>query len=443
MLALAEWPPLIEEKGLFPEDAIDRGKRILAESSGSIGAYSHSQGLKIIREAVISFIKSRDLVGFQARSSCLSHEAQSSIRDAQNTNSSSKANTNDKYPFNHNKIEKKLVNKLDQMDLTFDGEISANDIFLCNGASEGVRMALQILIADKKSAIMIPYPQYPLYSALINVIGGQIIPYALDESNGWSIDTKGLEEIYQSAIKDGFIIRGFVLINPGNPTGSYFEPEVIEDVMKFCKTHDITLMADEVYQSNIHLPNKKFISCLQILIGLEEKNSSFREQTLLSFHSVSKGLLGECGHRGGYMHCYNLDPLVREQLYKLASISLCPNLPGQLCVWLMVDPPSMGDPSYILFENECRSIREALARKASYLHDRLTEMEGITCQIATGALYLYPRIQLPLAFVNHCDESKSPDTAYALELLSATGICVVPGSGFGQVSYFFQWLVKN
>jgi alanine transaminase len=106
----------------------------------------------------------------------------------------------------------------------------------------------------------------------------------------------------------------------------------------------------------------------------------------------------------------------------------------------MVDPPTPADPSYSLFKEECDSIRDSLARKASCLHSRLVHMEGVTCQVADGALYLFPKIALPPAFIVHCSKSEGenvpPDTAYCLELLNATGICVVPGSGFGQVSRF-------
>ena len=156
---------------------------------------------------------------------------------------------------------------------------------------------------------------------------------------------------------------------------------------------------------------------------------------LISFHSVSKGMVGECGKRGGYMECVGLHPETLDQLYKAASISLCPNILGQVMVDLMVEPPVAGDPSYALYHAELNGIYESLRRRASQLVATFNSMEGVSCQDAVGSMYAFPSITLPPAAVAAAEAAgKAPDVFYCLQLLDATGVCVVPGSGFGQKS---------
>jgi len=152
---------------------------------------------------------------------------------------------------------------------------------------------------------------------------------------------------------------------------------------------------------------------------------------LTSFHSVSKGFLGECGRRGGYLEAYNIHPDIIATIYKLASISLCSNSTGQVMVELMVNPPKETDPSYPLWKKETQAIHESLKRRADKLVDAFRKMEGMSCTKVTGALYAFPQITLPKKALQAAKEAKKvPDVFYCLELLKATGICMVPGSGF-------------
>lgn len=153
---------------------------------------------------------------------------------------------------------------------------------------------------------------------------------------------------------------------------------------------------------------------------------------IFSFHSISKGLIGECGHRGGYMECHNVDPFIIEQLYKLASIRLCPNVPGQILVALMVDPPREGSPSYALYQREVNTIYEKLKRRALKLQQAFLTMTDMTCRESQGAMYLFPKLALPQKLVEHARLlSKEPDEIYAMELLNATGI--VSGQNMGHL----------
>lgn len=154
---------------------------------------------------------------------------------------------------------------------------------------------------------------------------------------------------------------------------------------------------------------------------------------LVSVHSTSKGFIGECGKRSGYMECHNIVEPVLAQIYKLASVGLCPNVDGQLIMDLMVCPPKEGDLSYDMYAKEIRTISESLHRRAIRLTEALNTLEGISCCRPAGAMYLFPRIFFPQKFVDEAHSTnRHPDDLYCLRLLEATGICVVPGSGFGQ-----------
>jgi aspartate/methionine/tyrosine aminotransferase len=146
--------------------------------------------------------------------------------------------------------------------------------------------------------------------------------------------------------------------------------------------------------------------------------------SLFSFHSISKGFIGECGHRGGYMEIRNIPREVVDQLDKLQSVSLCSNLPGQVVTYCMVTPPREGDPSYGLYASERDHILTELKTRARILAEGLDGIEGIRCTTIAGAMYAFPRIVLPAG---------KTDEDYCFDLLEATGLCVVPGSGFGQL----------
>lgn len=136
---------------------------------------------------------------------------------------------------------------------TRDGvDVNEDNIYLVNGASEGIGMTLRLLLKEKNDAIMLPIPQYPIYSALITQYGGNQVPYYLDEEKGWGLDVSGLEKSYQKAVDSGLNVRGIVMINPGNPTGQVLSEDNIKSVLKFAHDKNLLLMSDEVYQKNIY-----------------------------------------------------------------------------------------------------------------------------------------------------------------------------------------------
>jgi aspartate/methionine/tyrosine aminotransferase len=123
------------------------------------------------------------------------------------------------------------------------------------------------------------------------------------------------------------------------------------------------------------------------------------------------------------MECRNVPGPVMDEITKLQSISLCANSVGQIATYLLVHPPRRGEPSYATWERERREVLEALRRKAEIVERGLNAVPGIQCNRVAGAMYAFPRITLPPGVT---------DDEYCLALLEETGICVVPGSGFGQ-----------
>lgn len=356
---------------LFPSDVLERARelRAIVGPSGT-GAYTNSQGLAGIRQHVADYITKRD-----------GHPA-------------------------------------------FMG-----NIFLTNGASCGIEMVLNALISSDQDGIMIPIPQYPIYSALIERLGGRQIGYELDEELGWAVTDEELYKQYSEARKKGLNIKGLALINPGNPTGQVLNRENLEIICKFCADNGIVLLADEVYQRNVYVEDKKFISAKKVA----SESPACKNLELVSFHSTSKGIIGECGRRGGYMELHNIDPYVQSQIYKLASSGLCSSVNGQIMTGLMVKDPDKTGESYQKFQEEGQSIFESLKRRAKAIVDGLNAIDGIQCKPAEGAMYAFPSIRVPdKALKAAAQNDQSPDTLYALSLLEETGICVVPASGFGQ-----------
>lgn len=154
---------------------------------------------------------------------------------------------------------------------------------------------------------------------------------------------------------------------------------------------------------------------------------------LASFHSTSKCYMGECGFRGGYMEVINMDPEVKLQLTKLVSVQLCPSVPGQALLDLVVNPPQPDEPSYDTFIKERTANLHILSEKAKMTAQVLNTVPGIHCNPVQGAMYTFPRLTLPEKAINAAKEKEqAPDMFYCMKLLEETGICLVPGSGFGQ-----------
>jgi glutamate--glyoxylate aminotransferase len=196
VLALVTAPFLLEDPRLhsmFPPDAIARARDYLANVKGGVGAYSDSAGNPYVRQEVARFIEARD-----------GHKA------------------------------------------------DPDRIFLTNGASEAVRTILRTLIRGPNDGVMVPVPQYPLYSASIALYNGAFVGYELNEGSGWGLDIGLMKKALDEGRAKGLCIRGLVFINPGNPTGQCLTKEDLSSLVKFCYDNGLVLLADEVYQENIY-----------------------------------------------------------------------------------------------------------------------------------------------------------------------------------------------
>lgn len=151
--------------------------------------------------------------------------------------------------------------------------------------------------------------------------------------------------------------------------------------------------------------------------------------------------MGECGLRGGYMEIENFDPTVKAVFFKQISARLCSALIGQFAVDCIVRPPRPGQPSYEQFSQERESVLASLKDRAVLTTRTLNSLPGIRSNIVAGAMYAFPRIELPIKAIEAAKvANQEPDFFYAKKLLEETGICVVPGSGFGQLpgTYHFR-----
>lgn len=230
VLALTVTPELLNDPK-YPEDAKSRARELLQGcGGGSVGAYSASSGIEIIRKHVAQYIEERDGI-----------------------------------PCDY------------------------ENVILSGGASDGIKSVLKLFIErvdGKPSGVMVPIPQYPLYSATLAEFGLEQIGYYLNENNKWALDTSELERAIGEA-KKTCAPRALVVINPGNPTGQVLTRQNIEDIIKFSHKHNLYIFADEVYQDNVYDKDSAFHSFKKVLIQMGEPYSKME---IASFMSTSKGV---------------------------------------------------------------------------------------------------------------------------------------------------------
>lgn len=358
----------------MPLDVKERVREILAYcGGGSIGAYSDSCGVEIIRKHVAEYIEDRD-----------------------------------------------------------DGvKCDWQNVFLSQGASQCVKTILSLINHSRKPGkpvgVMIPIPQYPLYSATLCELGQHQVDYYLEEDTNWRLNIDELRRAY-SENENKADIKALVVINPGNPTGSVLSEDNIVEILNFAAEHNLLVMADEVYQHNIYDGDSKFHSFKKVMY----QKTPYRLE-LASMMSSSKGYMGECGLRGGYCELSNFTDEVRAILYKGLSSWLCSSILGQITMDCVVKPPERGQESFELFDSERSRVLADLKRKAKLVADTFNSVDGVESNQVAGAMYAFPRLSLPAKAIREAKaKNYVPDFYYVLQFLENYGVCVVPGSGFGQ-----------
>ncbi len=274
--------------------------------------------------------------------------------------------------------------------------VTADDVLLTAGASEGITMALGAIL-ERGGNVLTPSPGYPQYTALVGFYEGVMNPYYLDEENGWVPD---LEDIERRINPD---TRAIILINPNNPTGSFAPREVIEGLVEIARRHDLIILSDEIYHKLLF--DGEFFSPAR-LAG---------DVPVLVFNGLSKSYMVPGWRVGWIVFCDPDDRAaeVREAVAKLARMRLCINSGVQYAV-----KPALEGPQ----DHIARAL-ERLRRRRDIVVDRLNAIEGISCVPPKGAFYAFPRIEL---------ESVPSDHEFVLRLLREEGVLWVHGEGFGQ-----------
>ncbi len=277
--------------------------------------------------------------------------------------------------------------------------VELEDIYLGNGASELIVMATNALL-NNGDEILLPAPDYPLWTAAASLSGGTPVHYLCDERTGWMPDMKDL----RSKITER--TRGLVVINPNNPTGALYSTEILLEMIEVAREHGLVLFADEVYDKVVYDDVKH-----TALASLSE------DVLTLTFNSLSKSYRS-CGYRAGWMVVSGDKKLAGdyiEGLNMLSNMRLCSNVPGQWAI-----QTALGGYQSI---NELVGEGGRLRRQRDLAYELITAIPGVTCVKPSAALYMFARLD-PQVYPIQDDQQ------FFLELLQETKVMLVQGTGF-------------
>jgi alanine-synthesizing transaminase len=277
--------------------------------------------------------------------------------------------------------------------------VTLEDIYLGNGASELIVMSTNALCDDGDELLM-PSPDYPLWTAAVSLSGGTPVHYRCDESNGWMPDLDDLRSKITPRTK------GIVVINPNNPTGALYSDELLKSLVSIAREHGLVILADEVYDKVLYEGVK------------HTAIASLSEDVLtLTFNSLSKSYRS-CGYRAGWMVVSgDKRPAADyiEGLNMLTNMRLCANVPGQWAI-----QTALGGYQSI---NELIAPGGRLRRQRDLAYELITAIPGVSCVKPDAALYMFAKLDpavYPIA----------DDRQFFLELLQETKVMLVQGSGF-------------
>lgn len=277
--------------------------------------------------------------------------------------------------------------------------ISPDDVLLGNGVSELISLVLQALISPGDE-ILVPAPDYPLWTAQVTLSGGRAVHYPCDEANGWMPDLAAIEALVTDRTK------GIVLINPNNPTGAVYSADLVKGFAALAERHGLVLMADEIYDRILYEGAAHEHAALHVT-----------ETLCLTFGGLSKAQR-VAGYRAGWLVASGNRERASdflEGLTLLANMRMCSNVPAQYAI-----PVALSGESSI--DAMCAP-GGRLREQRDIAHRLLTEIEGVDCVLPGGAMYLFPRL----------DPERYPiddDQHFVIELLRATNVLVTNGRGF-------------
>ena len=277
--------------------------------------------------------------------------------------------------------------------------VSVDDVYLGNGASELITMSMNALL-NQGDEILVPAPDYPLWTASVSLSGGTPVHYMCDEQAEWAPDIEDIASKITPATK------GIVIINPNNPTGALYSNDVLLAVIELARKHGLIIFADEIYDKTLFDGNQ------------HTSIASLAEDVLfVTFNGLSKNYRS-CGYRAGWMVVSGAKHSARdyiEGLNMLASMRLCANTPGQLAI-----QTALGGYQSI---QDLVAPTGRLCRQRDLAYQLLSEIPGVSVVKPKAALYMFPRLDPEMYPI-------TDDQQFAYDLLAQEKVLVVQGTGF-------------
>lgn len=281
--------------------------------------------------------------------------------------------------------------------------VTVDDVYLGNGASELIQMAISALVNDGDE-ILIPAPDFPLYTAVVGLSGGKPVHYICDEQAGWLPDIEDLRRKITPRT------RGIMVCNPNNPTGALYPDSVLLQIIELARQHQLVVFADEIYDKTVYDGHT------------HTAMASLADDVLfVSFNGLSKNYRS-CGYRAGWMVVSGEKRHARdyvEGLNMLASLRLCSNTPGQLAI-----QTALGGYQSI---KDLVAPSGRLAKQRDVAYNLLTQIPGVSVVKPKAALYMFPRLD-PKVYPIEDDQQ------FAYELLAEQKVLIVQGTGFNWIA---------
>ncbi|MBR4684860.1 MAG: pyridoxal phosphate-dependent aminotransferase [Spirochaetia bacterium] len=277
--------------------------------------------------------------------------------------------------------------------------ISIDDIYIGNGVSELIAVVMQALL-NPGDEVLLPAPDYPLWTASVNLCEGKAVHYICDEDSDWNPDLRDMESKITSKTK------AIVLINPNNPTGSVYSKEIIQGVVKIAQKYGLIIFSDEIYDRILYDGD------------IHYSPAAMADDILVfTFNGLSK-VHRACGVRAGWMVISGNKERYRgylDGIKTLTSMRLCSNVPAQYAI----KPALEKDDSIFALTAEGGRLRE----QRDIIHQMLNDIPGVSCKKARGSLYVFPKFDTEKFNIKD-------DNRFVLDFLNAKNVLMVSGTGF-------------
>ena len=281
--------------------------------------------------------------------------------------------------------------------------VTIEDVYLGNGASELIVMAMNGLL-NTGDEVLVPAPDYPLWTAAVSLSGGNPVHYVCDEQSGW------LPDIADMRKKITPNTRAIVVINPNNPTGALYPRAILLEIIELARQHQLIVLADEIYDKVLYDGE------------VHESMASLADDVLfITLNGLSKNYRS-CGYRAGWMVVSGEKKHAKDYidgLNILASMRLCANAPGQFAI-----QTALGGYQSI---KDLVGPGGRLLRQRDLAHQLLTDIPGVTCVKPKAALYMFPRLDPKMYPI-------ADDQQFAYDLLSEEKVLIVQGTGFNWIA---------